>query len=813
MGGVVPTQVLLNNCGQFPFYIFMTQSHFFLQRAERNKQRRQTFHCFSVGSRATQDTSSILLSNEELNSPNVKKPSCFSAHKKGHCKNVTFKETIDTDHQLFSEKYQNESVAVYTCSSDSKISSGRISASMGSCMQQDRPKRDVITLQSDLESDNKELDTLNRNAATSANDSYVLSADNVVIAEKQDNHYDQTHEFKDQAMKICEVEEVSKLATHSQDIKDLCHDNCIGNSEILKCTAKKMQDQNSPKITQESLDLLKSTVSLNETAGYQDKETDDLHVSPISQKLKNSPLESWHWLQLFEEEYPRRSPRLRSTPNFGSQAVISQDSNITQPKKSKTKKSRMKKENTQSSGGGVVIKSNMVDSVLHVGSSEERTGEGLVFPRPSLEYTKPGGPLNVVVDFALPDKEFVKLKLAKIKNTLSAERANKKVDDKAGGMTKKAVNEIHVEEESKLPDSKLTNEQQKDSVEKTMEQHVQIERDFKLPYSKSGQETKKDCSVLLTQSSSSFHVCSVDSNTEFKLKEVETFSSPNTIEENNTEKVTEPSSAVTLECCKQSECDETSSFSLGHKQLDLQSHNIATQNEDKASASPKQNSQKGKGIQTCTLCLMESSHCNCRKSEIVNVTSLVHDSPQADGFKKKNGLSPDNEREQPCSECNRLVNQASAVMNDEVQDKIVQLKNSAVGTYDKTELPNHKECNDAVSKTSVLNESGNPAGLSNPDRGNSQGELFDLAEGKSSPPNPEPRLGDQCTPYGKMTDPLESSQVPCMMAPADHSEFSPVLMTACLQVLHTCKTFMLCKYDYNHDLHTCTCTTTLPNGK
>ena len=797
-----------------PVTFLMTQSHFFVQRAERNKQRRQTFHGFSVqdenvGSRATQDTSSILLSQEELNSPSVKKPSCFSAHKKGHCKTVTFKETVDTDHQLLSEKYQNESVAAYTCSSDS---SGRRSASLGSCTQQDKPKCYVNTLQSDLESDNKKLNTLNRNAAMPANDSNVLSDDNVVIAEKQDNHYDQTQEFKDQAMKICEVEEVSKLATHSQDIKDLCHEDCFGDSEI-KCTAKKMQDQNSPNITQESLDLLKGTVSLNETYGYQDKETDDLHVFPVSQKLKNSPSESWHWLQLFEEEYPRRSPRLRSTPNFGSQAVISQDSNITQPKKSKTKKSRMKKGNTQSSGGEIIIKSNTVDTTLHVGLSKERTGEGLVFPRPSLEHTKPGGPLSVVVDFALPDKEFVKLKLAKIKSTLSAERANKKVEDKAGGMTKKAVNEIHVEEESKLPDSKLTNKQQRDSEEKTMEQHFETERDSKLPYLKSGQETKGDCSVLLTQSSSSFHTCSVDSNTEFKLKEVETFSPPNTIEENRTEKVTELSSAVTLECCKQSECGETSSFSLGHKQLVLQSHNIPTQNEDKASASPLQNSQERKGIQTCTLCLMESSHCNCSKSEIINVTSLVHDSPQADGFKKENGLSADNERDQPCSECNRPVNQAGAVMNDKVEDKIVQLKNSTVGTYDKTELPSHKECNDAVSKTSVMNESGSPAVLfdsaaeavlSNPDRGNNQGELFDLPEGKSSPPNPEPRLGDQATPYGKMNEPLESSQVPCKMAPEDHSEFSPVLMMACLQVLHTCKTFMLCKHDYNHDLRTCT---------
>ena len=775
---------------------------FLLQRAERNKQRRQTFYGFSVqdentGSITNQSTSSILLSQEEDNSPNVKRPSCFSAHKKGHCKTVTFKETVYTDHrQLFSEKYQNESVAVYV--SGSKITSGRKPASIGSCTQQDKPKCHVNTLWSDVERDNKNPDTLDRNATISANDSRVLSDDkknvddNVVTAEKQDNHCNQTQELEDQAIKICQAEDVSALSTRSQEIEDLCHEDCFDNSES-KCTAKKIKDQNSPNITQESLDLLKGTISLNKTDGYQNKETNELHVSPVSQKLKNAPSENWHWVQLFEEDFPRRSPRLRSMPNFGSQGVTSQDGNVTQPKKSKAKKSRTQKDNAQSSGDEM-LKSNMADTALHDGLSEERIGDGLVFPRPSLEYTKPGGPLGVVVDFALPDKEFVKLKLAKIKSALSAERANKEVNDKVGGTAEKAVNEI--EGESKLPDSKLMNEQQKDNAEETKKQHVEAERDFKLPYSKTGQETKQECSVLLTQSSSSLQACSVDSNTEFKSKERETFSSTSTIiEENRTDIVTELSSAVSLECFKQSGCHETGSFSLGHKQLDLQSQTIATENEHIACVSPSQQLQEDKGKETCALCLMEPSHCNCSKSEIVNGTSLVHDNPQADGFKKKNGHSPVNERDQPCSECNRTVNQAGVVNIDGVQDKIVQVKNnSATGIYDRTEFPNQKESNDATLKTSLINKTGSPAIsfdsaaeviLSNPEKRNNQEELFGLAEGTSSPPDPEPRVGDQGTPYGKMKEPLEISQVSCMMALEDHLDFSPVLMTACLQVLQS----------------------------
>lgn len=65
---------------------------------------------------------------------------------------------------------------------------------------------------------------------------------------------------------------------------------------------------------------------------------------------------------------------------------------------------------------------------------------------------------------------------------------------------------------------------------------------------------------------------------------------------------------------------------------------------------------------------------------------------------------------------------------------------------------------------------------------NDQRELLDLTEKRSSPSNHEPKIGDQATPHGKMTEPLETSQLSCMTSPEDQSELSPVLMMACLQV-------------------------------
>ena len=64
----------------------------------------------------------------------------------------------------------------------------------------------------------------------------------------------------------------------------------------------------------------------------------------------------------------------------------------------------------------------------------------------------------------------------------------------------------------------------------------------------------------------------------------------------------------------------------------------------------------------------------------------------------------------------------------------------------------------------------------------SQPSLLHLEEQILSPSCPEPSIGEQATPHGKMTEPLESSQSSCLRSPEDQSELTPMLMMACLQV-------------------------------
>ena len=761
-----------------------------LQRAERSKQRRQTFHGFTVqdenaASRESQNTSSILLSQETF-TPNVRKSSCLSTHKKGLCKTVTFKETVETDQHPLSEKSSNNGVR----KTSSKGTSVRGSPPVGSCVSMNETEM----LKVDVLGDNKLVDAADESMVklTLPSDSLVLSDNGgVVVLEKQDCF--QVKQCEDYNVNIGFVEDVPNMSECRQRNGDLSPKAYAASNENRSTTEKvespsnETVSENTKKLghnSQESLGLSKDSVSLNEKDGHQKGETSTL--SSVSEN-NNSSSENWHWLHLFEEEFPRRSPRLRTTPNFGSQTVVSQENNVVtqcqarKTKPARTKQSRERKENTL--GSKHKRKTNIEDTALCDSLSTERTGDDFVFPRPSLEHTKPCGPLSVVVDFSLPDKEFVKLKLAKIKSALSTERANQEVNNIGEKKTEQGVNQMG-------KGSRLTKKVTKVKAEKTKEECVsEMERE-----SKYGQEMKEDCSFTLTSSSSSYQPLLVQFDTEIKAKEAETTLAVNTLEKNLAANEKEPSSDLSQEGSRQTECDRSNStFDLEYQQLDLQLHDMVTKN-GKVSISSEQH--KDAGNQTCTVGQIDSSHGNNSKSELVCGAALVCDDLQTDGIKKENGISPDvYERYQSQSECSKVDNQGGFENSEGLLDRMFPLKNSTAGIDKETKFPNQREsrctCNDETSRTDVLHETScssvsfDPAvkGISrSPEKLNNEGELFNLMQEKSSPPNPEPSLGDQATPHGKMKEPLESSQVTCVMSPEDHSELSSVLMMACLQV-------------------------------
>ncbi|KAJ7362059.1 hypothetical protein OS493_013148 [Desmophyllum pertusum] len=252
-----------------------------LQRAEKSKQRRQTFHGYTVkdeniDSSDAQNRSASILLSQEVFTPDDRKSSSLSAHKKGLCnKSVTFKDAEIENPSIKTIAKENRHSSDHTCNSV-----------------------DAFTKES-LGSPNEDAD---------------------VKVEKEDSG---------------------------------------------SCSSLRGSD--------------------------------------------NLPSKTVRWLQLFEEEFPRRSPRLRSTPNFGCQAVVSQDNNNVMQSRGKNQQDQNK------------IKNKERNHIMW----------------PSSEQTKNGGSLSVVVDFSLPDKDFAKLKLTKIKSALPVER----LDRVANGKSEKTTDE------------------------------------------------------------------------------------------------------------------------------------------------------------------------------------------------------------------------------------------------------------------------------------------------------------------------------------------------------------------------------------
>lgn len=203
------------------------------------------------------------------------------------------------------------------------------------------------------------------------------------------------------------------------------------------------------------------------------------------------------WMHLFEEPYPRRSPRLSSLPsstakdfeylmdNFSpltsrmrskgrkkqsrgrsSQEINTkgEDANIqseaskevkipvsplvlaeeqtsnrsASENDGKKKEESLKKPKKEKTDKTILTKKksnvNLIQPVESDSLAPSSTGQDVLeddlfhFPRPSADLSCPGGPYSMIVDFALPDKDFAKLKLAKIKGNQGRKKATKEYE-------------------------------------------------------------------------------------------------------------------------------------------------------------------------------------------------------------------------------------------------------------------------------------------------------------------------------------------------------------------------------------------------
>ena len=703
----------------------------------------------------------MLLSQEVFTPDDRKSTSSLSVHKKGLCKSVTFKETPETNQLPPSSKRCHESGG----KSSFKEKSGR-SPPLRSYILDTEPE----TLQGHIENTSNNFVAADKNWVTSSSDSVPLSDNEKILGDdvgKEENKAcSRTQDDQDWTLNNAEIvacsgpgKHVPIISTCNEEHSDPAKEDSFV-SDKKELAVKEMEiphidivvkvehssDHNSEKaFTKDGQDV--STAKVKDILESEE-------CSSVN-KSDNSPSEKWHWLQLFEEEFPRRSPRLRSTPNFGSQTVLSQDSSYalhtqkTKPSRSK-QSTRARKEST-SHTGEKIIKCNTVESNLCDNLAEEGMTKDFVFPRPSSEQIKTGGPLNVTVDFSLPDKEFAKLKLAKIKGALPVERINRAA----------------------------ANDQSKKTT--TRHDDVMNSNDNILLESKREEEMKENCCYPLTKSASSVLACSAQMDT----------NSAKSTDENRTNIAQVLSTSLNLECNNQSECAVNNSpLSFKHQQFDVQFQKEPI-NSCNNSFSPKKQSQEDMTTQKAFVCETDVESSAPKNSCVRTVTTAaeVHDVHQTVV-----------EQHVLCDEHDKLGNKSSANIDERLLDNNVLLQCGSGQPQKVNKFPNERDSfhqcpetvTDDMDKTSISTlafEANNLVIQKSPEQQYNRKE-FNLTEEKSSPPNPEPSIGDQATPHGKMKEPLEKSQLSCMMSPQDRSELSPVLMMACFQVSY----YFLYKY-------------------
>lgn len=674
---------------------------------------------------------------------------------------MTFKDVVETHQQPLCERESENKNEIDVASSGT---SKQRSALVESCKQNENVSKiaQICVGSNDIhgfETDNVWVTSCNDDIVLC--DNAVLPENSTVISEHKDfskSEVDQGQTLRNAACS-CGNEDVqipSRNNENSESTNVIYFDNCgkemTATSEVVEpLSIGTVSVFNPDALNNEGIQECLAKGEASEKAAEAPEKKNSISCPSVHENGSLS-LESRHWMHLFEEEFPRRSPRLQSTPSFGKQSLVSKDCYSTQSKKTKSyrsKQSRPKKGiNSQSKSKTMKCSAEQSSVTLKDNSHEQSLSKGFVFPRPSSDEAKPGGPLGIIVDFSLPDKEFAKLKLAKIKAALPAERISRELNNKST---------VKVKEHDTMP-----------KREKALQEL-------------SGGEIKEDCSHNFINSSI---VSSMQFDSTSKPGELESVSITDTSDRKSINQAPRfISTSGNLESQKNSEhCVNQFSSSPKH-QYDLQLKHEQMKNGE-VDFSPRETLQENPiiGVKPCLPYQVDEksvSEVNIGE-EKSSITHSTCDIPLKDGVDDKIDVVSDS------GDDNNKEIMDTLDLDDGTLDKNFPHQCGHEGPKLCKEISSDRQPKfaskspekDDVKETKARKVSCEADSVIY----RSQPSLLHLEEQILSPSRPEPSIGEQATPHGKMTEPLESSQSSCLRSPEDQSELTPMLMMACLQV-------------------------------
>ena len=388
-----------------------------LQRAERSKLRRQSFHGYTLKeqnaeSKGTSCDHGNIFSQDMLCADNRASKS-FSVPRRPVSKRVSFTDSIEIQQPLSTEGlcerngcHFAKEISLHT---PQGVTSQTLHHSTKDCKLSTVVVEHCVTESRDLVLSSKETTSIN-----------VSSEEATCKLNFQEQDEDQHHKV------VANIDHCNDSVDHHSNHRNNEIQVGVGN-EVTLClpvnevehNARQDKQTNYKNVLQacSSEKCARDFVLSNETHHSGDvlKQESSYCSGEIERSL---PVQvKPNWMHLFEEEYPRRSPRLRSIPNYVNKVRFPEKKAdyVKQPFKLKTaRKQKSRFHKVVNLGNECKLFCKKETSLF--GLPENQSVDNLVFPRPSLEQTTAGGPLSVIVDFSLPDKDFAKLKLAKIKS-------------------------------------------------------------------------------------------------------------------------------------------------------------------------------------------------------------------------------------------------------------------------------------------------------------------------------------------------------------------------------------------------------------